>query len=240
MGIDITNFETILLSLKYIENKKNLLTLGRQQFHIDIFDINNLLIKYNLSNLCDKYNINDYCENFFIDLGFQHVDSIDNNDYEKATIIHNMNYSIENKLKKKYDFILDGGTIEHIYNTPQVCENIINLLEIDGILCSITCNNNFSGHGFYQFSPEFFQSTFNPKYGMKIQMIYLVENASNFDNWINVNIDNKKLDNGRNEYKFNSLKSVYIITIAKKISDDRKYLTIDYPNQYSYEMIDWK
>ena len=151
-----------------------------------------------------------------------------------------MNYSIENNLKKKYDFILDGGTIEHIYNTPQVCENIINLLEIDGILCSITCNNNFSGHGFYQFSPDFFQSTFNPKYGMKIQMIYLVENSSNFDNWINVNIDNKKLDNGRNEYKFNSSKSVYIITIAKKISDDRKYLTIDYPNQYSYEMIDWK
>ena len=67
-----------------------------------------------------------------------------------------MNYSIKNKVNKKFDFILDGGTIEHIFNCPQVLDNIIYLLEIEGILCSITCNNNFSGHGFYQFSPDFF------------------------------------------------------------------------------------
>ena len=49
------------------------------------------------------------------------------------------------------------------------------LLEIDGIFCSVTCNNNFSGHGMYQFSPEFFLSTLTPKYGMEIKELFIAK-----------------------------------------------------------------
>ena len=62
---------------------------------------------------------------------------------------------------KKYQYIYDGGTIEHIFNIPQVIENIIDILDINGLFVSITCNNNFSGHGIYQFSPEFFLAVFS-------------------------------------------------------------------------------
>jgi len=236
MGIDLVSLEAILFSNKYIKNKNKMTTLGRQQLHVNTETINNFLKKYNLNiiNSCDC-KIEDFCEKFFqIALQFGNVDSIDNSSYENASIIHNMNKPFN--VKNKYNYIYDGGTIEHIFNIPQVLENIISLLEIDGIYCSVTCNNNFSGHGMYQFSPELFLSSFNEKYGMKIVSLYLARNHTPFEEWIDVNSYNGY----RNLSKINTTDEIYIIVIAKKISDDRKSLVDDPPNQYNYEEIDWK
>jgi len=98
---------------------------------------------------------------------------------------------------------------------PQLFENIINLLDIDGIFCSVTVNNNFSGHGFYQYSPEFFLSIFTHKYGMEIINLYIAKPNSEFNTWIDVNNFNKDCG-GRNCASFNTTEPVYIITIAKK------------------------
>jgi hypothetical protein len=236
MGIDFTGLEAIIHSLKFIKNKNNLLTLGRQCIHIHQNIFNFVLEKNNLYNLTIKNNFmgGGYCENFFRNLGFENIDSIDNSLYEGASIIHNMNDPITNF--KKYDYIFDGGTIEHIFNIPQVCENIINLLNIDGIFISITPNNNMSGHGMYQFSPEFYLSTFSKKYGMEVQSMYLAKTDSGIEDWIDVNSYNT----GRNNSKFDGNQQVYIISIIKKISDERENLIKNAPNQYSYESIDWK
>ena len=56
MGIDFTVFECMFQSLKYIENKCDVLTLGRQQFHISKDIINCFLDKNNLSQLINNYN----------------------------------------------------------------------------------------------------------------------------------------------------------------------------------------
>lgn len=238
MGIDLVGLEAILISLKYVTNKTNLLTLGRQGIHMYRQDIDHLLNKHNLNHLTNKHEPYSWCDTLLQDLNFVHIDSIDNSPYEGATIIHNMNNPIP-KTSKKYNYIFDGGTIEHIFNTPQVCENIIDLLEVGGIFCSVTCNNNFSGHGIYQFSPEFFLSAFTKKYGMEIQELYLGQPNTEHKNWINVNDFN--IDGGgRNCKSFDSNKQVYIIAIIKKISDTRECLLTNSPNQYSYEMIDWQ
>ena len=142
------------------------------------------------------------------------------------------------RFQNKYDFIYDGGTIEHIFNTPQVCENIIHMLNIDGIFCSVTCNNNLSGHGIYQFSPEFFLSAFSKPYGMEVKQLYIAQVNSEFHEWINVN-DFKHDNGGRNLSKFDSNREVYIITIAQKISNERLSLITSSPNQYSYANIEW-
>jgi hypothetical protein len=238
MGIDKVALETILLSIKYINsNRQNALTLARQQFHRDQEQINHYLKKYNLTHLANRYNPGDYFEQLFYDLGFQTVDSIDYSDYENANIIHNLNNPIPSNMKK-YQYIYDGGTIEHIFNMPQVCENIVNLLDIGGIFCSVTVNNNFSGHGIYQFSPEFFLSAFSKEYGMEIQQLYLAKNETEIESWIDVNNFNKE-NGGRNCARFFSNDEVYILTIAKKISNVRKNFITQSPNQYSYEQIDW-
>lgn len=236
MGIDFTSCEAIFQSFKYITNKKNLLTIGRQGIHISPMIVDYFLEKYNFSHLKNKYHWG-FCEQFFIDIGFEKVDSLDYSSYEGASIIHNMNNPIHSH--DKYDYILDSGTTEHIFNTPQLCENIINLLNIDGIYVSITPNNNLSGHGIYQFSPEFYLSAFSKKYGMEVQDLYLAKVGSGYDSWKDVNSFNENVD-GRNTSKFDSNDHVYIIAIIKKISDDRLSLITNSPNQFSYENIDWK
>lgn len=234
MGIDRSALNAILLSCKYIKNKTNLLTLGRQQIHTikeSNIDIGN---KFNID--LREINYGNYCEQFFQSIGFENVDSIDNSNYENAKYVHNLNYPILKEFKNKYDYIYDGGTTEHIFNIPQVFENIIDMLNIDGLFVSVTCNNNFSGHGMYQFSPELYLSCFNKKYGMEIIDIYIGENGKTSNEWKNVN----SFNGYRNIEKVNSTLETYIIIIARKISNERELLLKHCPNQYSYSEFDWK
>ena len=239
MGIDKTALELILLSQRHVKhnpgNKFNVLTLGRQQIHISKPEINYLFNKYNFNSLINKFNVYDYSETLFQELqnNVDVVDSVDNSSYEGASIIHNMNTPFLSN--KKYKYIYDGGTIEHIFNIPQVIENVINMLEVEGLFVSVTCNNNFSGHGMYQFSPEFFLSSLNEKYGMKIEAIYIGKVHTEFGEWIDVNHYN----GGRNFTKFDGNDPVYILTIARKISNERESVILNSPNQYSYEKQDW-
>jgi SAM-dependent methyltransferase len=235
MGIDKTGLEAILYSLKYVTNKKTLLTLGHQGIHIDQSTVDQILDEYNLleSNKCEQY-----ADSLFLDLGFETVDSLDYSSFEGASLIHNLNTPLPAD-HKTFDYIFDGGTIEHIFNLPQVCENIINLLNIGGLYISVVPNNNFSGHGIYQFSPEFFLSAFTPTYGTEVVALYLAEVDSRFDRWIDVLA--RSLENeGRNLSKFNTTNAVYIIAVVKKISNDRENLITKSPNQYSYENVSWK
>ena len=231
----MTALEAVFLSQISCGIKKDyMLTLGRQGLHISSDTLKQFAQKYNITLNNNAYNT--YCENMFKDLGFLQIDSIDYSAYENASIIHDMNTPIKDELKNKYQYIYDGGTIEHIFNTPQVCENIINLLDIGGILLSVTCNNNLSGHGIYQFSPEFFLSAFAEKYGMRVKAIYLAEVNTEIDKWILCNSHN----GWRNMTKFNNNNEVYIITIAEKLSNDRQSVITNSPQQFSYEHVDWK
>jgi len=225
MGIDFTCLELIKKSMSYLKKKNSALTIGRQGIHMG-------------------ENPAPFCEQMFKNvLGFKNVDSIDNSSFEGASIIHNMNKQVDSTFNK-YDFIYDGGTIEHIFNTPQVLENVIDLLEVGGIFCSVNGNNNFSGHGMYQYSPELFLSCFTKQYGMEIKNIWLAipgTDGSNFP-WIDV-YNNKYLDGNRTTQKFGGHvadKEVYILVIDEKVSDDRERLINNPPNQFSYEEHDWK
>jgi len=227
MGIDYTVCEALLLAVQYAKGGRAV-TLGRQEIHIPYSTVEFFLQKYG----CDPKPYSGFCEPLLQSLGFESVDSIDNSDFEGATILHNMNHPI---YRNPYDFILDGGTIEHIFNAPQVCENIINLLNVGGVYLSITPNNNSSGHGIYQFSPEFYLTAFSEEYGMKVLELYLAKVGTGKEEWINVN----SYQGGRNMTSFGTNEPVYTIAIIQKVSTKRKSLLTNPPNQYSYEL-DWK
>lgn len=237
MGIDYIGCEALFASLKYVKNREKVLTLGRQGIHIAPHIVDNFLDTHGFPQLKNRYHWG-FCEDLFSDIGFNHVDSMDNSNYEGASIIHNMNRPIPTN-SIRYDYILDTGTIEHIFNTPQVCENIIDLLNVGGIYVSVTPNNNLSGHGIYQFSPEFYLTAFSKKYGMEVKELYLARVNTDITHWIDVNNFNSN-ENGRNCSKFDGNDHVCIIAIIQKISDDRENLITNSPNQYSYEAIDWK
>lgn len=80
-----------------------------------------------------------------------------------------MNYPVDSNLHSKYDIILDGGSLEHIFNFPCAIKNCMNLVKKGGSIFIFTMCNNHSGHGFYQFSPELFFRIFDKKNGFKIQ-----------------------------------------------------------------------
>ena len=234
MGIDITGLDAVFYSQQYCEKKNNMLMLGRQGLHLygkHILD--NISKKYDIE--CPNYVYTQWCESLFNYLGHIYIDSMDYSPFEGANIIHNLNKPIINEnLLNKYNYILDCGTTEHIFNAPQVCENIINLLDIGGIYLSVIPNNNLSGHGIYQFCPEFFMTAYTEKYGMKVIDLYLAEVNAEKDKWIQCNSYN----GWRNMAKFNNTNEVYIIAIVKKITNIRESLIENPPNQYSYEK-DW-
>ena len=58
----------------------------------------------------------------FKDLGFANVDVLDNSDYEANIYLIWIKAWIS--LISKYDFILDWGTIEHVFHAPNYINNI--------------------------------------------------------------------------------------------------------------------
>jgi len=125
----------------------------------------------------------------FSALGFEQLDSMDYSEYEGANIIHDLNNTnIPKELNGKYDFILDCGTIEHVFHFGNVMENIFKMLKVGGTF--IFNQPTFYGlnHGYYNFSPclyyEYFKAnnyelnTFIP-YAEKNGFVYIADPVVN-------------------------------------------------------------
>jgi SAM-dependent methyltransferase len=116
-----------------------------------------------------------YIESLLRRLGAQRVESIDNSEYEHASIIHDLNEPIPDVLKKSFSCVFDGGTLEHVFNFPQAIKNCMEMVAPGGHFLGITCANNFTGHGFYQFSPELFYRVFSPENGYVVEDMLLCQ-----------------------------------------------------------------
>ena len=98
----------------------------------------------------------EYSEDFFALLGAKEIFAIDVSDFEGANILHDMNRPLPDSLISSFDLVLDGGTLEHIFDLPTALRNATRMVRPNGRFISLTQANNFCGHGFYQFSPELF------------------------------------------------------------------------------------
>lgn len=102
-------------------------------------------------------------EYFFQRLGFETVDSLDQNEFENANIIHDLNILFEQNSKfiNNYNFVFDGGTLEHIFNIPNALANIFDLLSVGGRIMHGSPAANWYNHGFYCFSSCFFEDFYS-------------------------------------------------------------------------------
>ncbi len=110
-----------------------------------------------------------YCEPFLRRLGADEISSFDNSSYEGAAHLHDMNQPIPDSFKGQFTTVIDGGSLEHIFNFPRAIQNCMEMVSVGGHFLSITGANNHMGHGFYQFSPELFFRVLSPANGFVVE-----------------------------------------------------------------------
>ena len=167
MGIDIPAFRL----LQYATSKARLgdvATLGRQSIFLT-----DKLVQETFGLPASK-RYGPYCEDLLIEqFGASSVTSFDASDYEKATVVHNMNKPLDHDVQ--YDTVLDFGTSEHIFDVAITFRNVAKLCKVGGRIMHVLPANNFSGHGFWQFSPELFFSLYSAPNGFAGTEVFIAE-----------------------------------------------------------------
>jgi len=170
MGFDAQSIRFLRYCHETRQKLGKTITIGRQE--IDPYagrDINNgkpsgKLISYK------------YCEEILVkNIGSSSVDSIDISSYEKASILHDMNQPLPRELCNKWDTVIDGGSLEHIYHFPQAMDNCSRLCRTGGQIIHFVPGNNFLNHGFYQFSPDLFYQLYSPENGYEDTEVFMTE-----------------------------------------------------------------
>lgn len=149
-------------------------TLGRSIAQQDLDRIYKTFV--DLPN--NTYSGNLFCEPLFELLGATEVVSVDYSDYEKATLIHDLNQPLPAQLLSAFDTVLDFGTLEHIFNVPVALANMLRAVKPGGhYIAALPCNN-LPGHGLYQFSPEFFYSVLVPQNGFTLDCLLISQDIT--------------------------------------------------------------
>lgn len=112
-----------------------------------------------------------YAEPLLWHLGALEAHSIDASSYEGATFAHDLNLPLPEDRQQRYSLVFDGGSLEHIFNVPQALANYMSAVERGGHLIVATTCTNYVGHGFYQFSPEFFFRALTPENGFQVRLL---------------------------------------------------------------------
>jgi hypothetical protein len=167
MGIDTAGATFLLAARSFGVDFSETATLGRQDFFARDFAFRSVAATFQLSQGAEG--VIEHCggsgDKFLGLLGAKSVTSFDASAYEKATVVHDMNLPLPEEYRARFSAVFDGGTMEHVFNTSQFYRNALEMVRPGGHYLCLTCGNNMVGHGFYQFSPEFFFQSLTPENG---------------------------------------------------------------------------
>jgi hypothetical protein len=182
MGIDVNHAGLLLYARSLGVSFQRTATLGRQSLQITPEQLGRSLTDFGLPTTAQEaadllQASPGYAESFLAKLGAEELVTFDASDFEKASYLHDFNLPIGDELKSRFTCVLDGGTLEHIFNFPVAIKNCMEMLEVGGHFLAITPTNNFPGHGLYQFSPELFFRVFCPANGFEMVKVVLYEDV---------------------------------------------------------------
>lgn len=178
MGLIYSRLKLLLDAKNSGANFTTTAMIGRQKISLSKTENEKLVIDYDLNIEKDNFNFNrrDYADSIIKNyLNIKELKIFDYSKYEGADVIVDLNYPVQNNLHNNFDALIDGGSIEHIFNFPIAIKNYMNLVKVNGNIFIFTSANNQCGHGFYQFSPELFYSIFNETNGFEIKSVIFVE-----------------------------------------------------------------
>jgi len=181
MGINVHGARALCFARKLGADFEATATIGRQRLSLPRRGLSEVLSSFGYE--ADESQIDaifaktdGYAETLLAHLGATNDHSFDVSPYEGATHLHDMNNEIPNEYKEQYSVVLDGGSLEHVFNFPVAIKNCMEMVKVGGHYISILPANNFFGHGFYQFSPELFFSVFCADNGFVVEaMIAFVD-----------------------------------------------------------------
>jgi hypothetical protein len=181
------------------------------------------------SNILKNYYVKNQTETIYADtflkcLGVESLDIMDASEYEGATVIHDLNQHLTKDYIKRYDCLIDGGTLEHVFNFPQAIKTCMELVELGGNLILITPWHNYAGHGFYQFSPELFYRILSPDSGYCVERMLINQKGK----WYS--IKDPELIKSRIENKSSEKTQLYISAKRTEI----KPIFTKWPQQSDY------
>lgn len=159
----------------------SVLQLGRQDIFISLNDIRRISAKLGstaidpslTSSIQDSdRRLSD--REFFRLFSFDDVQSMDLSEVD-GDIVHDLNDpDLPAELHNRFDCVVDGGTIEHVFHVPNVLANIHKLLKDDGRIIHWSPTSNFVEHGFYSFSPTLFLDYYKSN-GYEVEACYLID-----------------------------------------------------------------
>jgi hypothetical protein len=171
-----------------------------------------------------------YAESLFQALGATVIESIDMSPYEGATIVHDMNETLPERLHAKYTAVFDGGTIEHVFNVPMYLRNAAQALRPGGHYIVVTVTDNFSGHGFYQFSPEFWFRVMTPVNGLRCLGVFLAAARSSAPIY---SVEDPAVLGRR--VSFRTREPTYVMAIAQRIDGGVPFATSPQQSDYAVQ-----
>lgn len=156
-----------------------------------------------------------FFEPFLRELGAETTDSVDATDYEGATYTSDLNGGLPQSMQRQYDAVIDGGTLEHVFNFPAALKGAMEAVKLEGRIYIMTQCNNAMGHGFYQFSPELFHRVFSPENGFAMEEMFIAEGSFGKVPWHSV-ADPRDI---RRRVELVNDVQTYLLVIARRVSE---------------------
>ena len=165
MGISRAAVHYMMVEGKKVPFSGRCLTFGVQQTTVSEKDLKKLSEKvgYPLKVVdetgMEKLDRHQHLTDLFVlkSLGFEDVVRADFSDFQGAELVFDLNQEETPTAHiGKYDFVIDGGTIEHVFHLPNSLNHIFRFLKVGGRVFHLSPSSNNIDHGFYMFSPTLF------------------------------------------------------------------------------------
>jgi hypothetical protein len=176
MAFNATSAELLLLCRRRFPQAIDFLMLGRQWLRLQPDESRRLQQTYEvqMDDLSDASMTDTvYAETLLQRMKLRSIVALDATAYQGAGLIHDLNTPLPAHLAGKHDYVVDGGSLEHVFDFPTAIRNCAALLKPGGLFITICPVNNWMGHGFYQFSPELFFRVFDSANGFSVRFAAL-------------------------------------------------------------------
>ncbi len=187
-----------LVRLLVAEHKKcplngNILALGKQSIGLSLAKIKEIFGEFNCEvnpDFKEKQDVSTRFrsgglddESFFSMFGNVNYNTLDVSSYEKASIVHNLNQPIPKELEGQFDYIIDGGTFDHLFDLRTCFENVTKLLKPGGRIFQWNGASNYANAGYLSFSADFFYDYYTLNHFDDCQVFFAISHSMGAQNW---------------------------------------------------------